>query len=576
MAANVVTYTINIGGNATAQINNLTQLTKGLSGAADNMRGKLANISNLISSFNQGFQIIDRISSKMREFTDANQAQQEAEAKLAQVMRNTMGATDGQVQSIKDLAAAQQQLGVIGDEVQLAGAQELGTYLTKTESLKRLMPVMNDMLAQQYGLNASQESAAQIASMMGKVMEGQVGALSRYGYKFDEAQEKILKYGTEAEKVETLAEVIGQSVGGMNEALAATPEGQLKQAANNMGDIKERIGQMWTQLQVKLLPVVQKLIAFTNRIIDAFQQGWPLVVIGVAAILVAVTKVRNRLFSLLPATATASGGFMGMAALAKASCMAIGAAIKSIPIIGWIAAAIGLVIGIFKLLWEKCEGFRAVVSGVWEVIKAVFTTAWGFIKGVAVTIFNIYKTIIGAIVGAIRSAIGWVKGILSKAAAFVARVLAPVRKVFSGLWDFIKGILDKIIAFMGKMFNPIIELWNKITGKTVQKFQTGAEKGRQSFRRDQEKKNAGKAPVAAGLNPGLDGTGTGTVPGAAKQGAEAIATGGTRNTSIVINLGKMVENIIFNGSVADNAAALEQQITETLMRTLYAAEAAAV
>ena len=82
--------------------------------------------------------------------------------------------------------------------------------------------------------------------------------------------------------------------------------------------------------------------------------------------------------------------------------------------------------------------------------------------------------------------------------------------------------------------------------------------------------------MAAGLNPGLDGTGTGTVPGAAKQGAEAIATGGTRNTSIVINLGKMVENIIFNGSVADNAAALEQQITETLMRTLYAAEAAAV
>ncbi|MBR1516955.1 MAG: hypothetical protein IJ620_02265 [Bacteroidales bacterium] len=101
-----------------------------------------------------------------KEFTDANRAEQEAQAKLAQVMRNTMRASAAEVQSIKDLAAAQQQLGVIGDEVQVAGAQELGTYLQKADSLRRLMPVMNDMLAQQYGLNATQEQAVQIASMM--------------------------------------------------------------------------------------------------------------------------------------------------------------------------------------------------------------------------------------------------------------------------------------------------------------------------------------------------------------------------------------------------------------------------
>ncbi|MCH5319881.1 MAG: hypothetical protein J1E38_09275 [Paramuribaculum sp.] len=35
-------------------------------------------------------------------------------------MRNSMGTTDGQIQSIKDLCSAQQELGVIGDKVQLA------------------------------------------------------------------------------------------------------------------------------------------------------------------------------------------------------------------------------------------------------------------------------------------------------------------------------------------------------------------------------------------------------------------------------------------------------------------------
>ena len=75
-------------------------------------------------------------------------AQAEAETKLAAVMRNTMGARTSEINSIKALASEQQRLGVIGDEVQLAGAQELGTYLTKADNLKKLMPVMNDMVAQ--------------------------------------------------------------------------------------------------------------------------------------------------------------------------------------------------------------------------------------------------------------------------------------------------------------------------------------------------------------------------------------------------------------------------------------------
>ena len=175
----------------------------------------------------------------MQQYTAASAVQQEAETKLATNMRNTMGARDEDIQSIKDLCAAQQQLGVIGDEVQLAGAQELATYLEKKSSLEKLIPVMNDMVAQQYGLNATQESAANIATMLGKVMDGQVGALSRYGYKFDEAQAQILKFGTEEQRVAVLAEVVESAVGGMNEALAKTDAGRAKQAANDFTAAKD-------------------------------------------------------------------------------------------------------------------------------------------------------------------------------------------------------------------------------------------------------------------------------------------------------------------------------------------------
>ena len=200
-----------------------------------NFASMATGIDSLSSAVNSALGFVD-------DMAGAYDIQAEAETRLEQVMRNTMDATDEQIQSIKDFCSAQQAIGVVGDEVQLAGAQELATYLTLKSSLQSLIPVMNDMLVQQNGLSSTGEQAAQIASMLGKVMDGQTGALSRYGYKFDEAQEKILKYGTEAEKVAVLVDVVGESVGGMNETMAKTEPGRMQQLANNLGDMKEQIG----------------------------------------------------------------------------------------------------------------------------------------------------------------------------------------------------------------------------------------------------------------------------------------------------------------------------------------------
>lgn len=206
------------------------------------LRDDLLKVTQVTTSFQNAMSGLQQLTGLMQTYTAANSEQAQVEAKLANNMRNTMGARDEDVQSIKDLCAAQQRLGVIGDEVQMAGAQELATYLEKKSSLEQLIPVMNDMVAQQYGLNATSEAATNIATMLGKVMDGQVGALSRYGYKFDEAQAEILKFGTEEQRAAVLAEVVESSVGGMNESLAKTDAGKAKQAADNFGDLKEEIG----------------------------------------------------------------------------------------------------------------------------------------------------------------------------------------------------------------------------------------------------------------------------------------------------------------------------------------------
>lgn len=223
-------------GKSLVSMASISQIAEGLQSAMGSLLGAVSGLSSAYSD------------------------QLEGETKLATAMRNTMSATDGEIQSIKDLVSAQQQLGIVGDEVQLAGAQELATYLEYSDSLKSLIPVLNDMTAQQYGYNATAESSAQIATMLGKVMNGQTEALSRYGYKFDEAQKQILRYGTESERAAVLTQVVEEAVGGMNEALAKTPAGRLVQTRNALGDMREEIGLVVINLQ----PTLEKINAMIS------------------------------------------------------------------------------------------------------------------------------------------------------------------------------------------------------------------------------------------------------------------------------------------------------------------------
>nr|DAK80924.1 MAG TPA: hypothetical protein [Caudoviricetes sp.] len=224
---------------------------------------------------------------------------QENNAALAQVMKNTMGATKAQWQSVLDLADAQQRLGVIDAEVTKAGAVELATYLGLSDSLETLLPVMNDMLAQQYGMAASAENATNIATMLGKVMNGQTGALSRYGYSFTAAQEAILKYGDEAQRAAVLAQVVEESVGGMNQALAQTPSGRLQQVKFALGDIQEAFGKAVMTIATAFLPLLNAVVAVLQRI---------------AAWAGRVAQAIANVFGAKTKTVAAAGGGIGAAA----------------------------------------------------------------------------------------------------------------------------------------------------------------------------------------------------------------------------------------------------------------------
>lgn len=253
--------------NVTVDAEDLNKAIKHVTKQANDFNKSLVNWSQAASASESLNSVISNLRNTFADLASGFNDDQVGLAKLTQAMRNTMDASDEMVGSVEGLIDAQERLGVIEKDAQLAGAQELATYLQLSDSLKTLIPVMNDMAAQQIGIGASGESVAQIAAMLGKVMEGQTEALSRYGYKFDEAQKQILKFGTESERAAVLAEVVTSSVGGMNEALRDTDAGRMFEAKVQLDGIKDALG----SVVVKLMPVLDGLAQMGQAANGIFQ-----------------------------------------------------------------------------------------------------------------------------------------------------------------------------------------------------------------------------------------------------------------------------------------------------------------
>ena len=104
---------------------------------AEKLHKSLINYAAIGNTINHVVNAIGEIHQVLGELTGAYNAQIEAETKLAVNMRNTMSATDEEIQRIKDLSAAQQDLGVVGDEALraavLCGAVS-GIISSKTKS----------------------------------------------------------------------------------------------------------------------------------------------------------------------------------------------------------------------------------------------------------------------------------------------------------------------------------------------------------------------------------------------------------------------------------------------------------
>ena len=299
--SNVVKLKIDQEVKGKENVDELTVSLKSLKEATANIQktSKIIDTRAFADALDTVNNAVSKVTSVMSDLSAAYAVQEQAEVQLATVMRERMSASEADIQAIKDLASAQQELGIIGDEVQLAGAQQVATFLTQRSTLETLIPAMNNLIAQQKGYNATSGDAVTVANLMGKAMMGQTSALRRCGITFTEAQEQVMKYGNEEERASMLAQIITDNVGNMNQELAKTSSGQMKQLSNTLGDIKESIGKF-----------AQKAMPFMTMVATSVNAA---TAVGKVVVSIKLLNDKVKLFTRLGALATATSGMMSNA-----------------------------------------------------------------------------------------------------------------------------------------------------------------------------------------------------------------------------------------------------------------------
>ena len=379
----------------------------------------------------------------------------EATTKLRTNLLNVKGATDEHVKSLEKQASQLQSVGVIEDDVIKAGMSQLATFNLQGSTIAKVTPKVADMVAQLKGYNATSEDMVGINNLVGKVLTGNVGALSRYGVTLDDNQKKVLENGTEAEKAAKLVEVLGQNYGNVNEALRKTPQGQITALKNAFGDLQEGVGEL---IMGGLAPLVN---IFGTWLTKVEQTG------GFLEYFKQLIANNQEEFKMLAAAVVA----IVIPALVS---MAIAAA----PTLLYLAALAAIGVVVYKVAKKLGIGMDD-VSRAFEVVKgwidnvklAISLLIAGFQEG-DVTSNGWHGTMekIGVVLANVWQWILKVKDGLVQVIGFLVSMAIPVWNILKGVFDFllppilalVSTLWDRLLPALLDIWNAVVKLWNAL------------------------------------------------------------------------------------------------------------------
>ena len=334
---------------------------------------------------------------------------------------------------------------------------------------------------------------------LGMISESGVPILSGLAEKFGVGIDEVKKMASQGEiSIEDVMSVLQNGTGETFQKMMKAGD-QASQSFGNQWKIAK--DNVVNAVGDSMLPLLDKLAPMIKPAADAlvdFISKVPAMIDGIGK---AASWARDNIgwLSVLAGTLTyigitawvATGGLTPMIVAIKGVFLAISTGIKSIPVIGWVIAAIGLLVtalvwfftktktgqAIWATVWNGIKSVTAAVVGwfqthVWPAMQAVFkfigdVAVWLW-KNVIVPTFNGIKLVVGAVVSwfqtyvwpaiqAVFSAIGAVFTWLWKNIA--VPVFNGIKLIVTLWWTGVKIIFNAVIAFVKNYLAPVFQLF---------------------------------------------------------------------------------------------------------------------
>ncbi len=380
------------------------------------------------------------------------------------------------------------------------------------------------------------------------------------------------------------AEMLAQAFAWATEEGGLFYQGAEKAGDSTMGKInqlKDTFDEFLINVFDRLKPVIDTCLSFAtgfletlpalldgiangvSNVIGFFSEFAP-IIIGVASaitILTAAINISNislKLQDFWLNVLIAKEQVVAIATKVWAGAQAVLNAVMSLNPITLIVAAIAVLVGAIVWVCSKITGWGSLWQGIVGFMKYTFLAFVDAIKLYFTTYIN------GFLIGLDKIRLGWYKF-----------------KEAVGMGDSEEN-QNAINAI-----NESIEARKKAISDGAQSVQDNVNKAKESLggiemgwkKKEDVSEASDKVSSGIGINEQLQNSvngnsTTGNVTGTGGElagSSSAIASGGTRNTNVTINLGKMAD-VTFNGGVGENAEDMVRKIEECLLRVLYMAQ----
>lgn len=415
----------------------------------------------------------------------------EVTAKFQQVAKNNNW-TDEEQKSLLSLNKTLGQTGVISGGTLKAAQAQLGTFALTADQVKTLTPALADMIANNKGYNATAQDGVQIANLLGKVMTGSATALSKYGVTMTDAQKKVLQEGSASEKAAMAAKVLEANFGGINKALAETPQGKMTILQHEIAGLKTSVGNDLIAAfggvggaVIKMVQAVEPLItAFFDKVAALAQKIGPPLEKVFGGIADKISKINFSGFtgqlSGLSGPIAAVTGLLGAAGLGGAL-----SGLSGVPVIGGllskfggvlsglggpITLVIGALAGLIATSPQLRSEFGTMLQNVFVSLQQAFQmlqpsiqTLMTALSQLAAAVMPVITNLVGQIIPLLTPIISTLVGALVPAIQGILTVVTTVIQAITPAIQGVQPVVTAVVAAITAVIQALMPVISQIS-----------------------------------------------------------------------------------------------------------------